>query len=418
MTRRNAVADRCGCDCGRVTPGCAFPCLSRPQFYCGMVLTDDHLNDLEHYLSQRLALHRYVEGWGVVTGLPVRPDPDHPGSIIVGPGYARSRSGDDIVVCEDLALDVCACGTGGACCRAGKPVVAKEEAGKGGAVDIYLVPAPTPADPVVTGGCSCGGHEEVVHERIVDGGGLRCVPVDDDRFDPATLAYRSWADGFDACAAVLDEFGKRVAEPGDTEKVRTWLLNWIGRQDEPALELVRSWLADVARIDEYVKAGGPLAAQALVEIVSALRLSYLDRTFADGACSDDAAGVLLGRLWTTPATGGCRVSCVDAQPPYRRMIGPPGWPRRPGEVNLAALLWQHGPIAEERADERHIQLTTTPLDVSDLGRLATQLTATPMSVPRRSDVRAFLRPDHCSNRAGKGDLGRVVAWELTGGENQ
>lgn len=414
MTTRHAVADRCGCGCS--TPGCDFPCLSRPRFYCGMVLTDDHLNDLEKYVSQRLALHRYVEGWGVVTGLPLRPHPDRPGSIVVGPGYARARSGDDIVVCEDLVLDVCSCETGGPCCCRGKPVAAKAKDGKtGGAVDVYLVPSQTPADPVVAGGCSCGGHDDVVHERIIDGGALRCVPVDDDRFDPATLAYRTWAEGFAACGAVLAEFSKRVPDPNNPAKVREWLLRWIGRQDEPALEPVRSWLADADRIDDFVEAGGPLAAQALVEIVSALRLAYLDRTFAEGACADDASGVLLGRVWTRPVNGGCRVFCLDAQPPYRRIIGAAGWPRRPGEVNLAPLLWQRGPVADERADERRIQLESVALDMADLGKVTTLLAATPMSVTVRSGVRAFLRNDHCFLNAGKGDLGRVVTWEVTGG---
>ena len=64
-----ACCGACECDTG---------CLSRPHFYCGMVLTDDQLNDLAQWVRRRSALHRYVEGWGVVRGLAVRCDPAVP----------------------------------------------------------------------------------------------------------------------------------------------------------------------------------------------------------------------------------------------------------------------------------------------------------------------------------------------------
>lgn len=72
----------CGCGCGQQPGGCDCDtsCLTRPHFYCGMVLTDDQLNDLEDWVRHRSALHRYVEGWGVVRGLTVRCDPADPGA--------------------------------------------------------------------------------------------------------------------------------------------------------------------------------------------------------------------------------------------------------------------------------------------------------------------------------------------------
>src|SRR5580693_3524931 len=87
------------CGCGQGTPPpccdceCDTGCLSRPHFYCGMVLTDDQLNDLAQWVRRRSALHRYVEGWGVVRGLGIRCDPAGPGCVVVGPGYARSCCG-------------------------------------------------------------------------------------------------------------------------------------------------------------------------------------------------------------------------------------------------------------------------------------------------------------------------------------
>ena len=53
----------CGCGCGQGNQcacgggcECDTGCLTRPRFYCGMVLTDDQLNDLEHWVRRRSAL--------------------------------------------------------------------------------------------------------------------------------------------------------------------------------------------------------------------------------------------------------------------------------------------------------------------------------------------------------------------------
>jgi len=88
-------------DCG------ALECLCRPRFFAGQLLSEKDLNRLDQYIKKKNQLHnRNLHGWGVVNGLKVLCDPC--GQIKVSKGYAISPCGDDIVVCEDTAVDICA----------------------------------------------------------------------------------------------------------------------------------------------------------------------------------------------------------------------------------------------------------------------------------------------------------------------
>ncbi|HEX8674015.1 MAG TPA: hypothetical protein VF710_19105 [Longimicrobium sp.] len=111
----------CGCGCGgkgpRELPGacecagperCGIPCLERPVYSAGQLLTADALRLGQRYLEERFALRRYVDGVGVVCGLHVRCDPERPGWVVVEPGYAVDCCGRDIVLCEPVRMDLCA----------------------------------------------------------------------------------------------------------------------------------------------------------------------------------------------------------------------------------------------------------------------------------------------------------------------
>lgn len=108
----NAVNRRCGSDpctpTPKVCPDCgALECLCRPRFFAGQLLTEQDLNLLDQYIKKKHRLHnRNLHGWGVVNGLLVLCDPC--GQVKVTPGYALSPCGDDIVVCEESAVDICA----------------------------------------------------------------------------------------------------------------------------------------------------------------------------------------------------------------------------------------------------------------------------------------------------------------------
>ena len=107
----------CNCtsqpDCetkSRKTPVCpdcgALECLCRPRFFAGQLLSEQDLNRLDRYIKQKNRLHTHnLHGWGVVNGLVVLCDPCD--QIKVTKGYAVDPCGDDIVVCEDTAVDIC-----------------------------------------------------------------------------------------------------------------------------------------------------------------------------------------------------------------------------------------------------------------------------------------------------------------------
>jgi hypothetical protein len=90
-------------------PACGgLECLCRPRFYAGQLLTEEELNGLESYVVEKNKLHnRYLHGWGTVCGLEVV---CHPCSdrVTVKAGYALSPCGEDIIVCRDESVPICA----------------------------------------------------------------------------------------------------------------------------------------------------------------------------------------------------------------------------------------------------------------------------------------------------------------------
>lgn len=95
--------------CRREQPcGCTgLTCLCRPRFFAGQLLTEQDLNHLDRYIVEKQKLHnRYLHGWGTVCGLSVECNPCADG-VVVSQGYALSPCGNDIIVCDDDAVDVC-----------------------------------------------------------------------------------------------------------------------------------------------------------------------------------------------------------------------------------------------------------------------------------------------------------------------
>jgi hypothetical protein len=67
-----------------------------PTFACGQVLTSDDLNKIISWVTSIRRLAGQRDGWGVVQGLDVSATP--PGKVTVGPGYAVSPAGEDLVL--------------------------------------------------------------------------------------------------------------------------------------------------------------------------------------------------------------------------------------------------------------------------------------------------------------------------------
>ena len=94
--------------CCQPCPACGgLECLCRPRFFAGQLLTEQDLNRLDHYITEKHKLHnRHLFGPGVVCGLEVRCDPCDE-RVTVMPGYALSPCGEDIVVCHADSVDIC-----------------------------------------------------------------------------------------------------------------------------------------------------------------------------------------------------------------------------------------------------------------------------------------------------------------------
>ncbi len=107
--RPGSRADACGDPCAKACPSCGgLQCLCRPRFFPGQLLTDDTLNQLSRYIVEKNKLHnRHLQGWGVACGLELTCDPCDPQQVVVSTGYALAPCGDDIVVCNEQAVNVC-----------------------------------------------------------------------------------------------------------------------------------------------------------------------------------------------------------------------------------------------------------------------------------------------------------------------
>src|SRR5437870_5249242 len=92
-----------------VCPVCGgLECLCRPRFFAGQLLTENDLQALDHYIVEKNKLHnRYLHGAGVVCGLEVTCH-ECKGQVTIHTGYAIDPCGNDIIVCKDVAFDVCA----------------------------------------------------------------------------------------------------------------------------------------------------------------------------------------------------------------------------------------------------------------------------------------------------------------------
>jgi hypothetical protein len=90
-------------------PECGgLECLCRPRFFAGQLLTAEELNGLERYVINKNKLpNRYLHGWGVACGLEVLCHACD-NLVTVKPGYALSPCGDDLIVCKEETVDVCA----------------------------------------------------------------------------------------------------------------------------------------------------------------------------------------------------------------------------------------------------------------------------------------------------------------------
>jgi hypothetical protein len=87
------------------TKACNYPTI-RTRFYNGMLLTDQHLRDEQHYHREKLkSVNRHLFGAGIVCGLKVTA-PKVGLCVKIDPGVALDCCGNLIEVCKCISLDL------------------------------------------------------------------------------------------------------------------------------------------------------------------------------------------------------------------------------------------------------------------------------------------------------------------------
>ena len=80
--------------------------IERTRYFAGQLLDEDDLTQEQLYLREKLRRHnRLLHGWGIVSGLGVRPGPAD-GEVTIEPGYALDGYGDEIVVADAVIVDL------------------------------------------------------------------------------------------------------------------------------------------------------------------------------------------------------------------------------------------------------------------------------------------------------------------------
>ena len=80
--------------------------IERTRYFAGQLLDEADLTQEQLYLREKLRRHnRLLHGWGIVSGLGVRPGPAD-GEVTVEPGYALDGYGDEIVVADAVIVDL------------------------------------------------------------------------------------------------------------------------------------------------------------------------------------------------------------------------------------------------------------------------------------------------------------------------
>ncbi len=341
LAKTQTSAQPCPCGCAPCEETCcSLDCLVQPRFFCGQLLTDQDLTALLNWTQDKLRLTRYRHGWGVVCGLEVRCDPQQCGRVIVGPGYAVSCCGDDIIVCEETAFDL-----SDACREAEDPCATLEEPGQvdNGAklVDLYIRYKEELSNPQTALGRSvCREAAKCEYSRTHETFTLAWQPTVIGS-DPLRAEAEDWHAKYSECLDVVDDFlnflNQFTSLAEHAEDIRRWLVRWIDNHPSHQFCFVRDWVCDMEPEE--------LADEA--SLVKVLFWLVQDRrnTFLNCSCHScqERSGVPLAQVWLQAKNdkdkGCCHVLGIDAYPPYRRPIRSDCWPAALGQVNLGRLIW-------------------------------------------------------------------------------
>lgn len=332
--------------CGELeTTSCEPQCLVQPSFFCGQLLTDEDLNELIAWAKGKFRLDRYKNGWGVVHGLSVRCADDKACGLVMAPGYAVDPCGNDIVVCEDIAVDLSAVcrATSGLCGDLPSEGYGHEDTANNPdditvrAIDIYVHYAETPdvsLPALPTHACSTDVACEV--SRTKEGASVVWREGRGDS-DPLAEIADQWTHDYALALTVLQQFTAAFPELyGRGEDIKCWLLDWLERHPLHQFCFLNAELKarEPSRFEDELQ-----VVETLFWIVQDYRNAFLSRPYRNYPAG---LAVPVARVWIGREPGSnndWRLIYVDNKPPFRRVFNPDTWPAPLGYINLAQLIW-------------------------------------------------------------------------------
>ena len=367
MTTSTQTAKVEKCDCSECRGECCtLECPTKPNFFCGQVLTDEDLKALVDWTSAKSALQRFRHGWGVSCGLEVNcsHDPKQPARVIVEPGYAIDFCGRDIVVCEPIYYDFKCEKPFDPCCPPPRKVEENPDSTAKAETKLACIP---PEELRAFDLCLNFAEKQSGGRRALARG--NCKPLDECQFT------RIIETGSLSAREVLDPCGKLTERPG--QKYYDGLSAFIKElYSYTTPESLREWVhgklhsfcfvedclcppppqsRDNTSIADYKKGKKqpqPQSTNLSTELMDELRFyivqdwrnnhfQCLCKSCEDNSCEGD--GVPLARVWLWNKNDKdckiCRVAQIDAYPPYRRLLGRDCWPSDPRCIDLSRYIW-------------------------------------------------------------------------------
>ncbi|MEK6279395.1 MAG: hypothetical protein AABN95_03500 [Acidobacteriota bacterium] len=368
LTQTQTTIGPCHCGCSDCQGDCcSLECLTKPNFFCGQVLTDNDLKALVDWTSAKGALQRFRDGWGVACGLEVTCSHEikQPSRVVAAPGYAVDCCGRDIVVCDPIYYDFTCAKPFDPCCPERTP---EERPPYGEQPDNERKLGCIPLSELrafelclrfeekLSGGQralvrgNCRPLDECQYTRVIETGKLYAKEVIDPCAPPSRLVEEKYRREL---GLFLKELAKYKSPP---KTLLDWVhgklhsfcfveeclceLEQVNQQEGPAVAPRRR--GQSRQVVELERAVSP---ELLFYIVQDWRNHYfqcLCESCESNSCEGD--GVPLARVWVWNKTEGdckvCKVVQIDSYPPYRRLLGTDCRPSDPDCIDLTRYIWR------------------------------------------------------------------------------
>jgi hypothetical protein len=285
----------------------------RPHFFAGELLAGEDLEAIPRWVRQRLTLQRFRCHPGVVCGLTVGLAPESRSVVLVQPGYAVGRDGDDLVLAKLYRIDLkdpcCSSCMGvlqnqsGDITIAGVPVHRNEVR----LVDLLLLREDRPTraqriqDPC---GCRPPQMLRCEHRRYVEDVQVDLKLGKESTPSPPPEPVKSPREAF---GSLPEEQKKAPADWLQSQLSQAWAY------------LPFPFVQDT--LDAYKRANKEDRNALLAQILFWLTLAFLERTYPE-TCARPDVGAYLARLWVQVDGSDVQVLLFDTSSQYRDIFCP------------------------------------------------------------------------------------------------